>query len=76
MVSKNRTMKPLIIFLLTISIVCLSSFMVNATPLEQRLNEQNEELNSSIDSKELLPDVYTKSYDEVFQTSDTSATDV
>ncbi|MGL5353059.1 MAG: hypothetical protein ACRDA5_07020 [Clostridium sp.] len=76
MIIKNGTIKLLKTFLLTIAVVCLSSFMVNATPLEERLNEQNEQLNSSIDSKELLPDVYTKSYEEVFQTSNASATDV
>ncbi|MGL5084400.1 MAG: hypothetical protein ACRC68_01540 [Clostridium sp.] len=44
--------------------------------MEQRLDEQNEQLNSSIDSKELLPDVHTKSYDEVFKTSNANAADV
>lgn len=72
----TRVIKSLKIFLLTITIVLSSSLIVNATTLEDKLNEQKQQLNSSIEAKELLPDVYTKSYDEVFPTSNASANDV
>lgn len=72
----TRVINPIKILLLTIIILLASSLTANATPLEQRLNEQNEQLNSSINSKELLPDVYNENYEEILETSNGTATDV
>lgn len=68
--------KIYIILFLVIGFSFIGSINASAVSLEDKLKDQNEQLQNSINEKELLPDFYTNQYEEVSSYSNGHTIDI
>ncbi|MGL5153031.1 MAG: hypothetical protein ACRC7N_20930 [Clostridium sp.] len=68
--------KIYIIIFLVLGFSLISNMSVSAASLEEKIIEQNKQLNESIDEKQMLPDFYTNQYEEINSYSNGHAIDL
>ncbi|MGL5152289.1 MAG: hypothetical protein ACRC7N_17165, partial [Clostridium sp.] len=74
--SKINSKKIYIIVFLLLGFSFISTINVSAASLEEKIIEQNKQLNESIDEKQMLPDFYTNQYEEINSYSNGHAIDL
>ena len=57
--------KMYITVILALGFSFINNISINAITLEEKIIEQNKQLNESIDEKQMLPDFYYNQYEEI-----------
>lgn len=74
--SKINSKKICVIIFLLLGLSLISTISVSATSLEEKIIEQNKQLNESIDAKQMLPKFYISQYESINSYSDGHAIDL
>ena len=68
--------KMYIILILVLGFCFINSISISSITLEEKIIEQNKQLNESIDEKQMLPDLYYNQYEEINSYSNGHAIDL